>query len=166
MFPIDYVSVSEILAFGSCDTRQCTEISIVDDMIVELTESFFVTLERTPDLDSRITLDPVDGEITDNDGKYIHCISYLIFVINVCGGLHKGCGGCRYFTSMTTIPLNFPWIEDLNSIYANTCLPVMVNDSGCRVTAIAPSTVMWESLAVITMVVFSLDKVIFRWVQK
>ena len=38
------------------------------DMIAEMTESFFVTLERTPGLDSRITLDPVDGliEIVDN----------------------------------------------------------------------------------------------------
>ena len=70
--PMDYDidSISEILEFDSCDTRQCTEITIVDDMIVELTESFFVTLERTPGLDSRITLDPVDGEIeiTDDDG--------------------------------------------------------------------------------------------------
>ena len=68
--PMDYDSLSEILGFGPCDTQQCTEITIVDDMIVELTESFFVTLERTPGLDSRITLDPVDGEIeiTDDDG--------------------------------------------------------------------------------------------------
>ena len=68
--PMDYVSVSTTLEFGSCDTRQCTEIPIVDDMIVELTELFFVTLERTPGLDSRITLDPVDGEIeiSDDDG--------------------------------------------------------------------------------------------------
>ena len=67
---MDYDSISEILAFGSCATRQCTEIPIVDDMMVELTESFFVTLERTTGLDSRITLDPVDGEIEiiDDDG--------------------------------------------------------------------------------------------------
>ena len=72
--PMDYDSISEILEFGSCATQQCTEIPIVDDMIVELTESFFVTLERTPGLDSRITLDPVDGaiEITDDDGVYYY----------------------------------------------------------------------------------------------
>ena len=69
---MDYTSVTNILEFGICDTRQCIEIPIVDDMIVEETESFFVTLERTPGLDSRITLDPVDGEIeiTDNDGLW------------------------------------------------------------------------------------------------
>ena len=69
---MDYVSVYTILKFDTCDTRQCTEIPIVDDMIAELTESFFVTLERTPDLDSRIILDPVDGQITIIDsGKYL-----------------------------------------------------------------------------------------------
>ena len=70
VFPMDYVNVSTILAFGTCNTQQCIEISIVDDMIVEMTESFFVTLERISDLDSRIRLDPVEEkvEITDNDG--------------------------------------------------------------------------------------------------
>ena len=68
--PMDYVSVSTIVEFDECDILQCTEIPIVDDMIVELTESFSVTLERTPGLDSRITLKPVDGEIKiyDDDG--------------------------------------------------------------------------------------------------
>ena len=71
MSPLDYDKVSTILTFNKCDTQQCTEIPIVDDMMEELTESFSLTLERTPDLDSRITLDPVDGvvEITDNDGE-------------------------------------------------------------------------------------------------
>ena len=65
-----YVSVSTIVEFDECDILQCTEIPIVDDMIVELTESFSVTLESTPGLDSRITLKPVDGEIKiyDDDG--------------------------------------------------------------------------------------------------
>ena len=69
---MDYGNVSSILAFDTCDTRQCTEIPIEDDMIVELTESFFVTLERTPGLHTRITLNPVleEIEITDNDGLF------------------------------------------------------------------------------------------------
>ena len=71
---MDYGSVSSILAlnFNTCDTQRCTEIPIEDDMIAELTESFFVTLESTPGLDSRITLDPHVGEIeiTDNDGLW------------------------------------------------------------------------------------------------
>ena len=78
-------SVSTILTFGACDTRQCTEIAIMDDVIVELTESFLVTLERTPGLDSWITLDPVDGEvvITDDDGV----CSALLSVMSMCSSL-------------------------------------------------------------------------------
>ena len=42
----------------------------MDDMIVEQDETFTVTLQRTPDLDSRITFNRADGaiEITNNDG--------------------------------------------------------------------------------------------------
>ena len=65
---MDYVSVYTILEFDTCDTRQCTEIPIRDDRIVERTESFCVILERTPGLDSRITLNPVKGEIEIIDG--------------------------------------------------------------------------------------------------
>ena len=45
-------------------------MTIVDDNVLEIGESFTVTLERTPSLDNRITLNPVNGriEITDNDG--------------------------------------------------------------------------------------------------
>ena len=70
---MDYTSVSNIFAFGECQTRYCTEITIVNDMILELTESFLFTLERTPGLDSRITLDPVNGEveIIEDNGMYV-----------------------------------------------------------------------------------------------
>ena len=46
-------------------------LPIVDDEIVEETESFKVTLERPTDLDGNITLGEVDGvvEMTDNDGR-------------------------------------------------------------------------------------------------
>ena len=69
--PMDYGNISINLSFDSCEIRQCTEIRIVDDMIMEMTESFLVTLERTPGLDDRITLNPVNGlvEILDN-GMY------------------------------------------------------------------------------------------------
>jgi collagen type VI alpha len=44
------------------------DVPITDDLVLENTESFFVTLERNG-LDSRIDLEPVDGEIEiiDND---------------------------------------------------------------------------------------------------
>ena len=65
--------MSTILMFAACDTRQCENVPIVDDETLELTETFIVTLDRTPALDNRITLNPVDGDIDilDNDGcKY------------------------------------------------------------------------------------------------
>ena len=70
---MDYLDLSTILMFGACQRRSCVTVTIVDDDILEMTESFDVTLERTPGLDSRITLNPVDGvvEITDNDGEYM-----------------------------------------------------------------------------------------------
>ena len=72
-FPVasmDYEPLSTLLIFDTCDTRHCTNITIKNDAVLENTESFFVKLLRTPDLDSRITLDPVlaEIEITDNDG--------------------------------------------------------------------------------------------------
>ena len=59
------------LFFEACTTRVCETLSIVDDNISERKELFYLTLERTPDLDSRIILNPRDGavEIGDDDGK-------------------------------------------------------------------------------------------------
>ena len=48
------------LQVAACETRQCMNVTIVDDFVDEPIESFSVTLERTPGLDVRITLDPVD----------------------------------------------------------------------------------------------------------
>ena len=47
-------------------------------------ESFNVTLERTPDLHSNITLDPAVGvvEITEDDGKYKYYADWCIDVTN------------------------------------------------------------------------------------
>ena len=70
---MDYVDFHTILSFDSCQRRSCVNVSIVDDGTLELMESFSITLERTPGLDDRIDLDPVDGvvEITDNDGMLL-----------------------------------------------------------------------------------------------
>ena len=47
-------------------------VTIVDDLVDEPLEYFDFTLERTPDLDTRISFNLVDGRIAiiDNDGKY------------------------------------------------------------------------------------------------
>ena len=71
MSTVDYGEVEMILMFRSCETRVCTNVTIVDDNVAELTERFSVKLNRTDGLDPRITLDPVvaDLEIMDDDGE-------------------------------------------------------------------------------------------------
>ena len=65
----DYRALSSILEFEACDTRQCEDVIINDDLILELEEFFRVILSRTDSLDPRITLNPVNGvvHIIDND---------------------------------------------------------------------------------------------------
>ena len=73
--PTDYAELSETLMFGACETQSCINVTIVDDLVDEPEEFFCVILTRTNGLDSRITLNPVDGRIMiiDNDGKsYLH----------------------------------------------------------------------------------------------
>ena len=93
--PMDYGNISINLAFDTCETRHCTEIRIVDDTIEEMTESFFVTLETTPGLDDRITLNPVNGrvDILDN-GTYIRLPDSVI--MNVRGFLDSFTALCIY----------------------------------------------------------------------
>ena len=68
--PDDFTSLTSTpLTFGRCKRRTCINIHLVDDSIVEMTESFIYSLSRTTSLDSRITLGLADGviEIVDND---------------------------------------------------------------------------------------------------
>ena len=71
VFPDDYRTQSVAFFFEACTTRVCEPLSIVDDNISERIELFSLTLESPPDLDSRIILNPRDGEvkIDDDDGK-------------------------------------------------------------------------------------------------
>ena len=52
-----------ILMFRACETIVCTNVTIVDDNDVELTERFSVKLSRTDGLDQRINLDTVVAEV-------------------------------------------------------------------------------------------------------
>ena len=68
---MDYLELNSILSFDACQSRSCINVTIVDDLVDEPLEYFNFTLERTPDLDTRISL---DGQmaIIDNDGKYFN----------------------------------------------------------------------------------------------
>ena len=70
----DYGALTTLLIFDSCETQQCTDIIIINDTVNDTrlgnSNSFFVNLQRTPDLDPRIKLDPLVAkiEITNNNG--------------------------------------------------------------------------------------------------
>ena len=64
---MDYIGLSMILSFPSCETKQCLNIVIVIDLVDEPVEKFDVTLERTTGLDPRISLQPVDARIIIDD---------------------------------------------------------------------------------------------------
>ena len=66
---MDYEELDVIVMFTVNEIRKCVDVTIVDDVIPEQAENFFYTLERTPGLDPRISLTPVNGEIViDDDG--------------------------------------------------------------------------------------------------
>ena len=65
----DYENIQN-LSFIACEEIACTTISIVDDDIVEMNESFTISLGRTSDLNKRISLSPDSKLVTilDDDG--------------------------------------------------------------------------------------------------
>ena len=76
--------MAKVLSFAECDTRQCVHVTIVDDVIVEQNEDFSVVLETTPDMYSRITLNPASGHvhIISEDGQFGEGIaSFLLFIV-------------------------------------------------------------------------------------
>ena len=85
----DYVPVQNaIMRFTPQDENACLLVTIIDEDIVEQNESFFVTLERTADLNERITIDPDNSEgevvIGNDDGKFLfsnlRCILMTIYI--------------------------------------------------------------------------------------
>ena len=58
--------MSTILTFVACETRRCVVVDIIYDTDDEPDEMFAITLERTPGLYDRITLDPLDGLVIIN----------------------------------------------------------------------------------------------------
>ena len=66
--PDDYGEVASLIMFGSCETRACQTVTIVNDDIAEGIELFRASLGRTGNLDPRITIDPDTAtvEITDD----------------------------------------------------------------------------------------------------
>ena len=72
-----------MFAFRSCETRQCKNITILNDYMFEDNEFFTVHLEEPLSLSTRYTIDPAEllVIISDDDGK---CIEYGGKARNVC----------------------------------------------------------------------------------
>ena len=73
--PSDYIGLlSEPVMFDTCENRSCVYIAILEDMALEVNETFTVSLGRTADLDPRILVDPVREEIViiDDDGECVY----------------------------------------------------------------------------------------------
>ena len=70
---MDYTAVSTLLEFAVCETQSCANITIEDDLVLEMEERFDISLNRTTDLDPRITLNPTLGQIViiDNDSEIL-----------------------------------------------------------------------------------------------
>ena len=65
---MDYISSDTSLLFAKCSRRGCVDIMIIDENVLEDTETLFVSLELNG-LDKRISLDPNIGmiEIIDDE---------------------------------------------------------------------------------------------------
>ena len=70
--PTDYEAVSKTVIFAPCDTRQCVNISITNDLINEPEETFTISLTLSGDAPSFIILTSATGDvlICDDDGMY------------------------------------------------------------------------------------------------
>ena len=71
----DYTPLSTDLTFGNATVTKMVMIDILDDLLVESSEFFNVTLTTT---DPRITLEPDAATVTieDVDGKLLHMHSH------------------------------------------------------------------------------------------
>lgn len=88
---LDFRPLSSVVFFAPCEKRNCTEVNIIDDMQVELVESFAVTMQRTPGLTSAITFEQDGGRIsiTDDDGRILS--GFWQYCFPICMTMYKLC---------------------------------------------------------------------------
>ena len=79
---MDYILLLQISTFQVGETRACTTISILMDTIVEVTETFTVTLTGNADVVVSNTARTATVSIEDNDGKF-ECNSYNSYISNL-----------------------------------------------------------------------------------
>ena len=69
----DHSHLCHIVTFEKCAKEACEYIILEDDRMVEMDETFYVTLARTPGLDERIRLYPTKKtvKILNDDGEWV-----------------------------------------------------------------------------------------------
>ena len=60
----------EIVRFPACEKRHCITITINDDCLVEVPESFNITVEKYSGISDKLTINPSQGQVIihDTDG--------------------------------------------------------------------------------------------------
>ena len=83
----DYWSPTSNLRFGTCETKECFPIEIIDDDLIEETESFNVTLEKSTGLSRFFNiLESSRVEtvfIIDNDCMCTHWTTLCVIMYNI-----------------------------------------------------------------------------------
>ena len=73
--PSDYIGLSsEPVMFDTCENTSCVYIPILDDVALEVNETFTVSLDGTADLHPRVLVNPTPGEIViiDDDSECVY----------------------------------------------------------------------------------------------
>jgi hypothetical protein len=105
--PSDYTSTTDTFTFSATQNRDCVDVPIISDNIVEVSESFFGNLDTTA---PRVTLAPDVTEITITDedrksvGRFVHApflksdidnyLQKLLLVLSSHPMLFLKVGGC------------------------------------------------------------------------
>ena len=78
---MDYTLLTQTSTFQTGETRVCRSITIQEDTIAEVTETFTVTLTGNSVV---VSSDASNATVSieDNDGKFVHN-SYIIYIYNV-----------------------------------------------------------------------------------
>ena len=96
--------MSTNVTFESRETEEsCVNISIVDDLGVEVDQTFFVTLERTNGLDERIQVDPdaKEGEIEIYDDDSMCHVSIACIYCRIIPGFEFSFSNIYYITHLS-----------------------------------------------------------------
>ena len=77
----DFQPSSTVLTFEPMNPHSCISVTLTDSLDLEMSESFFVTLQKSDDLDERISInankDEMEVVIIDDDSEYDIVIRFV-----------------------------------------------------------------------------------------